>query len=153
MLLISIIIETIDILLQIRIITRMGQPSEPTLAIITAKFLDMVKLARSSNTARTYHNAVSLFMRVLEEHGKAAERLPITELREDAIGWMADHLKTYSPATEQVYLQAITGLYQYLAAERLSEVNLARVRLLLKQRARRPGIRLPQFPADDIQQV
>ena len=40
-----------------------------------------------------------------------------------------------------------------MAAERLAEINLPRLRLLIRQRARRPGIRLPQFPADDIERV
>jgi integrase len=35
----------------------------------------------------------------------------------------------------------------------LADVNLPRLRLLIRQRARRPGIRLPQFPAQDIAQV
>ena len=40
-----------------------------------------------------------------------------------------------------------------MAAERLADINLPRLRLLIRQRARRPGIRLPQFPAEDIQRV
>jgi len=44
-------------------------------------------------------------------------------------------------------------LYEYLAAERLAEINLPRLRLLLRQRTRRPGQRLPQFPRDDIDLV
>ena len=62
-------------------------------------------------------------------------------------------LKDYSPATEQVYLQSVTSFYTFLAAERLSDINLPRLGLIVKQRARRPGIRLPQFPANDIERV
>ena len=32
-------------------------------------------------------------------------------------------------------------------------VNLARIRMLIRQRARRPGVRLPQFPQGDIEKV
>jgi len=40
-----------------------------------------------------------------------------------------------------------------LAAERLAEINLPRLDLLLEQRVRKPGIRLPQFPTSDIERV
>src|SRR3972149_10110434 len=61
--------------------------------------------------------------------------------------------KALPPATERLYLPAVSGWYEYLAAERLAPVNLPRVRLLIRQRARRPGIRLPQFPRDAIESV
>jgi integrase/recombinase XerC len=52
-----------------------------------------------------------------------------------------------------MYLTAVTGFYEFLVAERLSELNLPRVRLLVRQRSRKPGQRLPQFPQSDIEQV
>jgi integrase/recombinase XerC len=52
----------------------------------------------------------------------------------------------YAAATELLYLQAAKGFFEYLAAENLSSPNLPRLRLLLRQRSRRPGVRLPQFP-------
>jgi integrase len=63
------------------------------------------------------------------------------------------HLKSFSPATEQLYVRAIARFYKYLAAERLAEVNLPRMDLLIEQRTRKPGIRLPQFPTAEIEQV
>jgi site-specific recombinase XerD len=127
--------------------------SEPTIADAAAKFLDTVRLARSANTARTYSNAMKLFFRILEERWKDPQHTAISALKEDAIAWTADHVKNFSPATEQVYLQAIAGFFQYISAERLSEVNLPRLKLLIRQRARRPGVRLPQFPSDEIERV
>jgi integrase/recombinase XerC len=38
-------------------------------------------------------------------------------------------------------------------AENLAVINLPRIRLLIRQRARRPGQRLPQFPRDAIDQI
>jgi integrase/recombinase XerC len=38
-------------------------------------------------------------------------------------------------------------------ADNLAAINLPRVRLLIRQRARRPGQRLPQFPRDSIDQI
>ncbi len=116
-------------------------------------YLETVRLARSEHTARTYANALNIFQQVLKKHKLDPDESPIDSLKEDAIAWLATYLKDYSPASEQVYLQAATGFYEYLAAERLADVNLPRVRLLVRQRARRPGIRLPQFPANDIERV
>ena len=43
--------------------------------------------------------------------------------------------------------------FKYLAAEQLAEINLPRMDLLIEQRTRKPGIRLPQFPTNDIDRV
>jgi len=118
-----------------------------------ANYLDTIALARSQHTARTYGNALNLFQRVLRKHKFDSETSPINSLKEDAVAWFITALKDYSPATEQVYLQSVTGFYNFLAAERLADINLPRLGLIVKQRARRPGIRLPQFPADDIERV
>lgn len=77
----------------------------------------------------------------------------ISSLTEEAITWLASELKSFSPATEQCYLTAAVGLFEFIAGEEIQEVNLPRVRLLIKQRSRRPGIRLPQFPRNQIEEV
>jgi integrase len=74
-------------------------------------------------------------------------------LKEDAIVWLANSLKVFAPTTERLYLTAATGLYEYIAAENLTEINLPRIKLLIQQRARRPGQRLPQFPREAIEKV
>ena len=116
-------------------------------------YLSSVKLSRSANTFRTYTNAMKLFTEVIQKNGLVVEDAEITNLSEDAVIWMAWALKDFSPATEQVYMTATVGLYGYIAGENLAPVNLPSVRLLIKQRTRRPGIRLPQFPKTDIEKV
>lgn len=125
----------------------------PTIAQSIASYLDSVHLARSESTARTYSNALNSFSLTLEDKKQPPDETPIAELSEDAIVWFATALKDYAPATERLYLTAVTGFYEYLAAEQLAEINLPRLRLLIRQRARRPGQRLPQFPRDVIEQV
>lgn len=78
---------------------------------------------------------------------------PASDLSEDGMAWFAVFLKDHAPATEQLYLQAATGFYKYLVAERLAEINLPRAELLRHQRGRRSGVRLPQFPGSDIERV
>lgn len=126
-----------------------------TLSILETmeNYLDSVGLSRSENTARTYRNALTAFRATLADHGYPAPSTPINELSEDAIGWFAVDLKSYSPTTERLYLTAASGYFAFLVADRLANLNLPKVSLLIQQRARRPGIRLPQFPRDDIEDV
>jgi site-specific recombinase XerD len=74
-------------------------------------------------------------------------------LSEEAVAWFTALLKEYAPTTEHLYLTAVMGFYEYLAAEGLGQYNLPRVHMLIRQRSRRPGYRLPQFPYIDIESI
>ncbi|MDD1713571.1 MAG: tyrosine-type recombinase/integrase [Methanoregulaceae archaeon] len=78
---------------------------------------------------------------------------PAGKLTKEAVSWMAGYLKNFSPATERLYIQAVKGFYEYLAGENLASISLPRLRLLIKNRSRRQGIRLPQFPRESIEKV
>lgn len=127
--------------------------SQLSIASTCAAYIDSVTLARSANTARSYKNALQSFLALLSDHDLPVEETPAHSLPEDAIAWFATALKSYTPATEQLYLTAAVGFYEYLAAERLAEPNLPRLRLLVRQRGRRSGQRLPQFPREQIETV
>ncbi|HBG74537.1 MAG TPA: hypothetical protein DDW79_03650 [Anaerolineae bacterium] len=124
-----------------------------TISQFSDSYIDNIMLARSENTARAYKNAIALFFSVLKERWIDPQTADITNLKEDAISWFAAYLKNYSPATERLYLQAVKGFFEYLAAEEANDINLPRLRLLLRQRSRRSGIRLPQFPREEIEKV
>jgi integrase/recombinase XerC len=126
-------------------------PTAKTIQDAMQDYLDTVTLARSENTARTYANALAAFSVVLDHHNLPIEKTPVAELSEDAIGWLAAGLKPYAPATERLYLTAAAGFYAYLVAERLSDPNLPRLNMLIHQRARKQGQRLPQFPRENIE--
>ncbi len=133
----------------------MENPSQSHLNIEQAiqAYLELVTLSRSPNTARSYRNALRLFSQVLLDNNLSPTQNEINHLTEEAIAWFAMALKEFSPATEQLYLTAAKGFYEYLAAEGLASINLPRLRLLLRQRARRAGVRLPQFPRDEIENI
>jgi site-specific recombinase XerD len=116
-------------------------------------YLDGVRLSRSENTYRTYRNGMQAFAQMLQDEGIDVVKTPVKELQEEAITWFSDSLKELAPTTERLYLTSATSLFEFIAAENLAEINLPRIRLLIRQRARRPGIRLPQFPNDDIEKV
>lgn len=116
-------------------------------------FLESVLVSRSENTARTYQNALNAFTAALLESDIDPNEIQIAELPEDAVAWFATYLKDYSPTTERLYLTVVNRLYEFLAAERYLDPNLPRVRMLIRQRARRVGQRLPQFPRNYIESV
>jgi len=126
---------------------------EGNISSVITEYLEVVKLARSQNTALTYGKALKEFMKVLVKSKIDPETSPANILTEDMISKLAIHLKSFSPATEQLYVRATARFYKYLAAERLAEINLPRMDLLIEQRTRKPGLRLPQFPTDSIQRV
>lgn len=125
----------------------------PTIQTAIKAYIDSVSLSRSANTTRTYRNGLEVFQEVLLEHQQDPAQTPVTGLKEEAISWLATRLKDSAPTTERLYLTAAATFYEYVAAENLADVNLPRIRLLIRQRARRPGQRLPQFPRDAIEQI
>jgi site-specific recombinase XerD len=131
----------------------MESAKDLTVLNVVNRYIQSVNAARSSNTSRTYQNGMSLFLLTLHEHKIDPDSMPITNLDEEPVGWFAARLKDYAPATERLYLTALAGFYDYIAGENLAEINLPRIRLLIHQRSRRPGVRLPQFPQNDMDKV
>jgi site-specific recombinase XerD len=127
--------------------------TDQTISQAISAYLGSVAEARKEHTARTYGNALNIFSAVLKERWLDPATTPAEKLTEDAITWLASHLKVYASATERLYITAVAGFYKYLVAERIADINLPRLSLLIQQRARRPGIRFPQFPADDIERL
>jgi integrase/recombinase XerC len=124
-----------------------------TIASVIQDYLEVVKLARSQNTALTYGKALKEFKKVLVKARIDPETSPAAVLTEDLVSRFVMYLKSFAPATEQLYVRAVARFYKYLAAERLAEINLPRMDLLIEQRTRKPGIRLPQFPTNEIERV
>jgi site-specific recombinase XerD len=119
-----------------------------------AAYLDMVRITRSKRTYLSYKNGLNRFTELLEERNLDPDKSPVATLPELAIGWFAEWLSdAYSPATTHLYLTAVKNLYEYILAEDLAQPNLVRVQQLIRQRSRRSGQRLPQFPVDDIETV
>ncbi len=130
------------------IIANMTSPLPLSQAI--QDFLAMIQRSRSQNTFRTYANALSFFLLSISEDEKT---LTINDLKETTILQCIEALRHYTPATEKLYLTAIYRFYEYLAASGLADFNLPNLRLLIRQRARRPGQRLPQFPRKQIEYI
>ena len=121
-----------------------------TIAESFQDYLEAVKYARSENTHLAYSSAIKFLWMTFESHDIDPEIDRVDIIREEIISWFAYDLKGYSAASMQLYITAVKGYLEYLIAEDLSNINLAKVKLLIKQRTRKPGKRLPQFPTDDI---
>lgn len=121
-----------------------------TIQTAVERYIHSVKLSRSVNTFNTYRKAMDHFFRVLLAHQVKPKSSGTQTLTEDTVSWMIQSLQHHAPSSERLYLTALTGFFEYLVAENLTEVNIQKIRLLIKQRGRKPGIRLPQFPKDAI---
>src|SRR5688572_12071737 len=124
-----------------------------SIAYIIQEYLEVVKLARSQNTALTYGKALKEFKKVLVKSKIDPETSPASLLTEDMISELVLYLKSFSPATEQLYVGVVARFYKYLAAERLADINLPSMDVLIEQRTRKAGIRLPQFTTSSIERV
>ena len=127
--------------------------SETSVQDTLEAYLEGVAISRSPNTARTYTNAVNAFSASMRDRDRDPESTDVHTVTENWIVDFVRYLSSYAPASERLYLTALTGWYEYLAAEKQAEINLPRLRLLIRRRARRPGQRLPQFPRDDIETI
>ena len=125
----------------------------PTVKRAIDEYLRSLTLSRSRNTARTYTNAMEAFARFVEKTLVDPAKSPTQGVEEDWVAGFAEKLKAYAPATERLYLTAVAGWYEFLVAERMADLNLPRMRMLLRLRTRRAGQRLPQFPRKAIEEV
>jgi len=127
-------------------------PSQ-TLQDAAERYLKLVADSRSENTHRTYAQAIRKFIAVLKKRGVEASKAAPAEITADWVGWYVAALKPLSPATESLFLTALVGFYEYLAAEEDAPINLTQVRSVLKRRQRKPAPRLPQFPREEVESV
>lgn len=124
-----------------------------TLKDASEHYLRLVEDSRSPNTHRTYSQAVRKFIATLKKKNIQADKVSPTEVTLEWLGWFVATLKPLAPATEALFVTALTGFYEYLAAEENAPINMTAVRSMLKRRQRKTTPRLPQFPREEIEQV
>jgi site-specific recombinase XerD len=132
-------------------------PLPETISAAVDAYLANVQGARSEHTARTYRNALNAFCFTLQKHDLNPKHLSPTALNEATVSWFIADLHAsepvYAASSERLYLTAVTGFFEFLVIEGLETVQLTRLRRIIRDRARRPGQRLPQFPADEIEKL
>lgn len=115
-------------------------------------FIQNISLSRSENTEKTYKHAMNAFLDMLSESGIEPDA-SVDLLSEKVFSSFAKYLKAYSPSTESLYINVAKNYFEFLAAEEIKSFNLFQTKLLIKNRTRKPGIRLPQFPQHNIEAV
>jgi integrase/recombinase XerC len=124
----------------------------PTISDLISQYLHMLERIRSKHTVLAYMNALHVFGMVLEKLSLRPDVTPIDKMTEDLFMKFVEYLHDdFAPTTEQLYLQAVKGFYLYVDAEKLIQVSQSRLTVIIRQRSRRPGTRLQQFPTDSVE--
>jgi integrase/recombinase XerC len=124
-----------------------------TIAEAIELYLESVSAARSPRTARAYRSGLDHFRAALFQAKIDPETIEISKLEEGRVTLFIKYIALLSPASQALYLTAVRGFYQFLAAERLAEPNLPRLQNLVRQRSRKQGRRIPQFPREAIERL
>jgi len=129
----------------------MKQEIELTIDFVINKYLDAVRFGRSEHTFRAYKNALNVFRRVLFEQSLDPSTTPIEKLTEALAVPFVVHLNGFALATEKLYIQAIKGFYEYVNADGLAEINVSRLRNLIRQRSRHSHVRIPKLSTSNVE--
>lgn len=116
-------------------------------------FLESLRFKRSDRTVKVYNNALEAFLIMLAKQNLDVSVIPVYELREVSISDFVTYSSNLSPSTESLYLQVIKNFFEFLYAESLSAVNISQVRMLIRQRTRRPKTQDSEYPEEDIKCV
>ncbi len=126
---------------------------EPSVEMALQRYLREIGESRSPLTHKAYSQALQRWSDALREHGVNVAITPVSSLAVDWLGVYLDALRGDAVATERLYLTAVVGFYEFVAAESWAQVNLPALKRLRRRRARREATRLPPFPQDEIERV
>ena len=135
--------------------TSMESTPRPVVTISEAisRYLSTIQRAKSKHTFLSYKTSLQIFSDFLSDSSLDPAATPIENLTESEFAHFIETLTRFSPATEQLYLQAVKGFYLFASSEKLLDVNQSSLVVLIRQRSRRPGKRLPQFPEDSMRNL
>lgn len=132
----------------------MNQNTQLTVQQALDHYLDAVAQSRSVLTHRSYAQAARCFADTLREHGVPPATTPVSDITPEWMAWFIETLhQHYAVATEKLYLTAINGFYEHVAAEDWAAVSLPALKQLRQRRSRREAARLPPFPRDEIERI
>ena len=128
-------------------------PSQLSVYDAIKAFNRVIEQTRSKNTHHSYAKGLNLFSQSLDEMGIPVNTASVSQISEDVLPKFLEKLKDFSPATEQLYTTTVTRFFHFLMAEKFADINLSRMREIIRMRNRRFGQRLPQFPREDIDKI
>ena len=116
----------------------------------------------SPRTIQSYRNGLNAFCQTLRAGRRLPDgsrqsldpdQTPADQLDENWVAVFIEDLQSLSPASQNLYLSAVKGLYKFLLAERIASPHLPLIEQLIAERARKAGRRRPQFPREDIERL
>lgn len=122
-----------------------------TIQAAIASYLEMLTSARSPRTVRTYAAGLKILAEALRTNNLDPEQTEISQLKPQAMAWLIKELRGKSEATTSLYLTAATTFFEYLVAEELATINVAKARQLIRNRTQKQGRRIPKFPREAIE--
>lgn len=108
---------------------------------------------RAQNTGRTYGQALKKFSESLELNGIDPCSTPTAELKEDYVEYLFDATRELAGDTERLYVAVARDFYNYIAAEEIYPVNLAKVARKIRFRVRPEQKSLPDFPYESVERL
>ncbi|MCJ7624915.1 MAG: tyrosine-type recombinase/integrase [Anaerolineaceae bacterium] len=130
-------------------------PSSTPISEAITDYLLSVEMTRAWRTFCTYRTGMNQFRSFLALSDFDPENDPLSSLSEQTAADFAQSLldKRFSPATVSLYLTSIRGFFEYITLELDINLNIDRIRRLIKSKTPRARRRLPQFSWDDIETV
>lgn len=116
------------------------------------EYIDL-RMAQNVNTANSYKSGLKKFADSLRANGIDPDSAPITSIDEQAMYLLLSYTKDLAPASERLYIDAVTGLFQYINAQEYKLINLTKLKYIVKVRARKAPKKLPNFPKSAIESL
>jgi integrase/recombinase XerC len=113
-------------------------------------YLRNVADSRSVNTYSTYFSGMNLFQQVLIENGIDIQNETVSTMNETMFNWFLNKLRDKAPATENLYVTAILGMYEFMYMEYPTNFDVTYLYLLQKKRMRRDPEKVLNIPYDEM---
>lgn len=117
-----------------------------TIIVTFKSYIEEVAVHRSQTTVRSCSTAINRFISYLGKRAIDVHSLSSSQIQ---VEWGVDYfrdLKNVSPSTFRVYFWAIFGWYRYLGEKGLVDVNLSKLKQLIKPYFPKPESKPQQEP-------
>lgn len=117
------------------------------------QWLKMVESSRKHKTRTTYETAWRKFADTLKSRKIQPGKTDVSELSEKSMIWFIDDLRSLSPRSERLYVNAINGFFLFMDGMEIRRLNLSSIRLLIHNYCRKPGRRIVQLNREGISEI
>ena len=128
------------------------QKNDITLKDAVESYIEEIEMTNSANTVKAYKNGIRMFLKSVEKRG-LTEDSPLSDLDQTFINVFVKYLRSYSPGTEALYLTAVKGFFDFLSESGSFEYSPAKMKKLLKNKARHVEKRIPSFSVQMIEKI